>query len=142
MSTPQVTDRSRRQLLKVGAVGATLVWAVPTVQVLGMDAAHADTTSTFPTDTGGGGGSPEVLGESYSAPRSPAHHAVPGGGGSAGGGGSVSAASAVPATGSGGELAYTGAETGRTAALGVGALAAGAGLVAAARHLREADDSA
>jgi hypothetical protein len=64
---PGTTEITRRTALRGAAgIGATAVWAVPAIQVVGMSAAHADSPSVVggqpPTNGGeepGGGEEPE-----------------------------------------------------------------------------------
>jgi hypothetical protein len=110
-ANPGPSGLTRRETLKRGAVaGAALVWTTPIVQALSMDAAHADPAS------GGQKGSsptPSVLPTKIG----PSPDVL---GGKKGPGDS--------------ELPYTGSDTGRLGALGLGMVATGAalGVVAAA----------
>lgn len=122
---------NRRDVLKRGAViGAATVWTIPVISAVSMTPAHADTTSSAP-----GGGStqpaPPPVTVPTEAPSSNQSGAVLGErstNSSSGSGGSTNAG--APASG----LAFTGAPAITGAAVGVAALAAGAGLIAVSRR--------
>jgi hypothetical protein len=122
-----VSGLSRRDLLRRGAkVGAVAVWTIPIIQVVSMTPAHAESASQPSSENNppplpppGGGTSPTVKTQT----------------------GGVLATGPVSVTNSP-PLAFTGSSTGPAALVGAGALAVGAGLVAAAQIARKRDDSA
>lgn len=103
-----VAGLTRRETLKRGAiVGGALVWVTPVVQALTLDAAHADPASGESQPTPRPSPTTEVIGEKQG----------PGGPGTAV---------------EGGKLPYTGSHVGTLGAVGLGVLATGAALGAAA----------
>jgi hypothetical protein len=108
-----VEGMSRRHLLKRGVqVGAVAAWTIPIVQVVSMTPAHADSTSK-PANGSGTGGKTSTKTEPTS----------------------TTATGTKPSS----DLPFTGASVVPAAVVGAGALAVGAGLMAATARKRSTE---
>jgi hypothetical protein len=110
-----VEGMSRRHLLKRGVqVGAVAAWTIPIVQVVSMTPAHADSTSKPASGSGSGTGGKTTTKTEPS---------------------SITATGTKPSS----DLPFTGASVVPAAVVGAGALAVGAGLMAATARKRSAE---